>query len=589
MGRNLVEVRIAQDSLDDLDKAPGVRGVQPRHAASLHSLDASRTLIQAEPVHLGTGLAHAHHGTGTLVGIVDNGFDLNHYAFLDSNGLTRIIRAWDQTNSVTAPPAGFTEGALFSGSAIGTLAYTSTPVHHGTHVTGLAAARTWAPSGGEWWGVADDARIAVVDCGDGCSGLDDGIQYLVQLADSLKMPLAINLSLGSIEGPRNGESYECTFLAGQLGAGKLAVFSAGNAGGQTGHAAHTFTGDTAWLAVQAGTEAQTSGTDTIRTVAYNQVELWGDSSRTFEGWIQFLDTSNQPLTTTPAYLAGRSVLKNIDQTSIVGTDTFWISGDVEIRSGLPGLVLTVSSTRKDLRIRMGFTATTGTLNAWDWADGLQFLAPDSSGCSQCLVPDNDQMISDQATCPEILSVGAVDAANSQATWFTSKGPGLAAMPKPDLSAPGMNVISSLNSSVNDGWPVSGTAGIFSWGPMSGTSMSAPMVTGTLALLLEDNPTLTNDSALTLLKNGSTSFDTAMGWGILDVQALFQKLDPAISTSVRRTAQPADPVLSRRWITTTGRRVEIPAGIQPYSLHPGGIAWLEECRASGCTARGIPRL
>lgn len=587
LGSGILEAGIPTDSLESLGQLPGIVGMEsaPRHVR--HELDASRTLVQGAPVHAGTNLGSAHHGTKALVGIVDVGFDLGHPAFFDSNGTSRIVRVWDHTNASGKPPSGFSTGSLFSGTAIASLGRTGSLSHHGTHVAGLAAGRTWAPSGGDWWGVADDARIVLVECGSGCKSMNDGVKYIYQLADSLKLPAVVNLSWGNLNGPRDGKGTDCVLMGSMTGPGKLAVVSAGNSGGQAGHAVHTFAGDTARLSLQVSTGVETSGQDTIRKVFFNEVELWGDSALTYKSWVEFLDTSGTLLTTSTIETAGRTIPKNLSQTLLLGKDTMWVTGLLEKRSGKGGTQYSISTTRPGTLLRVGMTATTGTVNAWVWEDGLEFLTADPAKCPKCIVPDHDHMLSDKATCPNVISVGAVDPSGT-ATWFTSKGPGYAARPKPDISAPGLEIVSSLNSGVNNGWQVAGTSGAYTWGPMSGTSMSAPLVAGTLALLLEQDPTLATDSAWKLLKGSATVHDAASGWAVLDVYSLFQRLDPATAVGIRKEDASSQGNVERRWITPEGRRIAIPAGAAPRRFHPGGIAWLQECRGGTCSARGIAK-
>jgi len=77
--------------------------------------------------------------------------------------------------------------------------------------------------------------------------------------------------------------------------------------------------------------------------------------------------------------------------------------------------------------------------------------------------------------------------------------------KPDFSAPGVDVYSS----VPGGWNYS-----------SGTSMAAPHVAGTIALMLESNPALTVDDIYDALKLTSSDLgapgkDTRYGWGVIN--------------------------------------------------------------------------
>ncbi len=107
----------------------------------------------------------------------------------------------------------------------------------------------------------------------------------------------------------------------------------------------------------------------------------------------------------------------------------------------------------------------------------------------------------------VISVGAVDTQDQRAL-FSSYGPTL------DLVAPGVNVYSSL-------------AGEFEWGTWSGTSFSAPFVTGTVALILERTGPLSSAAIQNHLRltARSTLFwgeldvpDSCFGWGALDAYA-----------------------------------------------------------------------
>jgi len=78
--------------------------------------------------------------------------------------------------------------------------------------------------------------------------------------------------------------------------------------------------------------------------------------------------------------------------------------------------------------------------------------------------------------------------------------------KPDFSAPGVNVYSSLPGGGYEYW--------------QGTSMAAPHVAGTVALMLEGNPALAVQDVYDILKDtaldlGDEGQDTRYGWGRID--------------------------------------------------------------------------
>ena len=95
--------------------------------------------------------------------------------------------------------------------------------------------------------------------------------------------------------------------------------------------------------------------------------------------------------------------------------------------------------------------------------------------------------------------------------YSGRGPTLAAVCKPDLVAPGCSVASC--ASLRDKYTIK-----------SGTSMSTPIVSGAIALLLEKYPDMTNrDVKLRLME---TCRDMGLpknqqGWGLLDVERLLR--------------------------------------------------------------------
>ncbi len=122
-------------------------------------------------------------------------------------------------------------------------------------------------------------------------------------------------------------------------------------------------------------------------------------------------------------------------------------------------------------------------------------------------------VSSPGNAPEAITVAAASS-KDQIAYFSSAGPTpISLQMKPDVTGPGVNVVSSL--------PTSSTT----WGLLSGTSMATPHVAGAVALLLERHPDWTVaevKSALVqtadpvLSSNGTEVPTTREGGGMIDV-------------------------------------------------------------------------
>jgi subtilisin family serine protease len=117
-------------------------------------------------------------------------------------------------------------------------------------------------------------------------------------------------------------------------------------------------------------------------------------------------------------------------------------------------------------------------------------------------------------CPDSFTVGATDASDSIAR-FSSRGPAkwkTVELPKPDISAPGVNTISAK--------PGGG------YQPMSGTSMATPHVAGVVALVKQARPQLTQAELQEVIQRtsvdrGTPGYDQVFGHGRANVLGAIQ--------------------------------------------------------------------
>jgi len=155
------------------------------------------------------------------------------------------------------------------------------------------------------------------------------------------------------------------------------------------------------------------------------------------------------------------------------------------------------------------------------AGGILVVASAGNSGSNCSTVQDPPAIYDAS-----FSVGATDSSDNIAS-FSSRGPVTidgSNRPKPDISAPGMGVRSSLRGG--------------GYGSMSGTSMAAPHVAGLAALLISAQPALKGQvgqiedliehSAVQRTTSqicggvpGSNIPNNVYGWGRIDAWAAFQ--------------------------------------------------------------------
>jgi hypothetical protein len=116
-------------------------------------------------------------------------------------------------------------------------------------------------------------------------------------------------------------------------------------------------------------------------------------------------------------------------------------------------------------------------------------------------------------------------------YYSSRGPTYDGRVKPDVVAPGTNIMTTSSSFVYDNppYPASTVAlsefngRTYPWLATQGTSLSTPIVAGCIALWLQANPMLTPDDIITLFSETCNHLDASLtypnntyGYGEIDV-------------------------------------------------------------------------
>ena len=202
-----------------------------------------------------------------------------------------------------------------------------------------------------------------------------------------------------------------------------------------------------------------------------------------------------------------------------------------------------------------------------WRAGIVVVvAAGNDGRDQSLGTHGFATIGAPANDPAVITVGAMRTmltstrVDDAIASYSSKGPTLLDhIAKPDLVAPGNRLVSlrAPGSTLDTEYPqfeVNPNSGNGLYYQMSGTSMATPLVTGTVALMLQENPALTPDQIKARLMKAawkgaptySTAFDRfgnsyaneydlfTYGAGYLDVNATLSNTDLATGVALSPT-------------------------------------------------------
>ncbi len=154
------------------------------------------------------------------------------------------------------------------------------------------------------------------------------------------------------------------------------------------------------------------------------------------------------------------------------------------------------------------------------------------GIVVCIAAGNEgpdeRTISSPGISPKIITVGAMDDQNTIERTddipadFSSRGPTIDGITKPDLLTPGVNIV-SLRSPGSYLDKVSKSSRVAeNYFSLSGTSMATPICAGVAALVLQQNPELTPDEVKEKLLNSAEDWGlpgNTQGKGYLDVSKL----------------------------------------------------------------------
>ena len=416
-------------------------------------------------------------GSGVIIAVIDTGIDYTNPIFIREDGSSKIIAIWDQTiDSTDQYPSKMFYGTEYKTDQINLALKSTNPlavvpstddIGHGTALAGVIAGS--ASEKNEFYGVVPDADLIVVKLKQAKQNLKDffyipsgvpcyqendimwAFHYIMDLSLSLRRPCAVCIGLGTSQGSHDGRGPLDNLISFFADVHGFCVsLPAGNEGRMRRHYYHTVD--------------RSTGIDTVELNIGNEsgftMELWGNGPNTYS--IDILSPSGEYVER-----IAESLLTNKDIQFIFESTKISINYQlVEAHSGEQLILLRFQSPTPGLWKFKVYSRgdTVGSFHIWLPITG--FISENTYFISS--TPDTT--ITSPGNTPIPITVTAYNPKNGSLFVNASKGFTRTNDIKPDLAAPGVDIIVP---NLQKGFSAA-----------SGTSIAAAHVAGISAMMLE---------------------------------------------------------------------------------------------------------